>query len=235
MIAGMPPLAALLAFWLGECLSSRHRWLVPAAVTAAVVIVVVAGMFMKWLPVPGFAPLAESLDRGVKFALAAVGIPGAVLSWIMDRRRTLVSCVTLTLVWGIGAVGALGMVRRNADAYSSKDIIDAIRARQPDPEIFLYSDFESWSALTFYAGRPLPIVNSTSRDLEYGLKTPEGRKLALSIFDLQRLPAECERFLIIDRGDFGQLRDKGLSLTFRPWKAFGRTLIRLQPTEPRPR
>jgi 4-amino-4-deoxy-L-arabinose transferase-like glycosyltransferase len=235
MIAGMPPLAALLAFWLGERVSSAHRWLVPATVTATVVIVVLGGMFMKWLPVPGFAPLAESVDRGVKFALAAVGIPGAVLSWIMDRRRTLVSCITLTLVWGIGAVGALEMVRRNANAYSSKDIIDAIRSRQPHPEIFLYSDFESWSALTFYADRPLPIVNSTSRDLEYGLKTLEGRKLALSLFDLQRLPAECEQFLIINREDFGQLRDKGVLLTFRPWKAFGRTLIRVRPAETRPR
>jgi 4-amino-4-deoxy-L-arabinose transferase-like glycosyltransferase len=54
---------------------------------------------------------------------------------------------------------------------SSRDIARII-LQQPQPErhaVFLYRDFEDvFSTLPFYLGRPLPVIDSASRDLQFG-------------------------------------------------------------------
>jgi 4-amino-4-deoxy-L-arabinose transferase-like glycosyltransferase len=74
---------------------------------------------------------------------------------------------------------------------SSLDVARLILA-QPQPErraVLVYRDFEdTFSSLPFYLGRPVPVINSTSRDLRFGCSVAR-RSSCISAAQFQRLRA----------------------------------------------
>lgn len=124
-----------------------------------------------------------SLSRAKANYYMVVGLPplalwmGAYLSTY--SKRILVSGVAAIFSASLMIVGVMH-VQQKQDLFSVKKSLSVIPAHQ---SLYLYKRFEELSSLPFYAGGPIPIIESESQDLWYGQQTRTREDLFLSVKD----------------------------------------------------
>jgi 4-amino-4-deoxy-L-arabinose transferase-like glycosyltransferase len=174
LIVAFPPLA----LWLGIALAQRVEqadklmascWSVALA-SAVLVLLAAPGAFGGWLPLSAIVALAT----------------GAVMLAIVARKFYLRLPTTgarelallLVVLCTLGAVGPLCNVAAERGVRdSSLHIARILQARELATDaVFIYRDFEDkFSTLPFYLGRAVPVIDSASRDLEFGCRVAPGR------------------------------------------------------------
>ncbi|MBL9030042.1 MAG: glycosyltransferase family 39 protein [Caedimonas sp.] len=90
---------------------------------------------------------------------------------------------------------SLVMAQRTEPLFSARKFMQEIPCEASS--IVLYRDFEKISSVRFYARRHLPLVNSLSNDLHFGLHTSQGSSLDLSPEKFQRLLSQQEVCVIV--------------------------------------
>jgi 4-amino-4-deoxy-L-arabinose transferase-like glycosyltransferase len=167
-----------LALWLGIELSHRVEqadklvatcW--GLALACAVFLLLAApGAFGGWLAP---AVIAALLAGALVLAFAARRFY-LELQTVGARQVALLAVVLCTL----GVVGPLCNVAGERGVRdSSVHIARILQGRElPRDAVFIYRDFEdTFSTLPFYLGRPVPIIDSASRDLEFGCRVAPGK------------------------------------------------------------
>jgi 4-amino-4-deoxy-L-arabinose transferase-like glycosyltransferase len=114
-----------------------------------------------------------------------LALAGACLATVAARLfRSLQSLRTRELaLLAVALLGAptLALVLRAVDERSARDsslYVARIILEHPGPApaVFIYRDFEDvFSTLPFYLGRTVPVIDSTSRDLQFGCRGAPGR------------------------------------------------------------
>jgi 4-amino-4-deoxy-L-arabinose transferase-like glycosyltransferase len=141
-------------------------------------------------------------------ALAALGWAAlAMLGAIFFRKLRSRSAMDIAMLGvALAIVPTLwlwsrAVVERN-ERDSSWQIARLIQQERQPRTVLIYRDFEdSFSTLPFYLGRPLPVIDSISRDLDFGCKTAPG--------------TAC-----ISTGQFRRLQARGpLAVAVRAWRA----------------
>jgi hypothetical protein len=89
----------------------------------------------------------------------------------------------------------LFMAKQFEPIFSGRKIMAEIKESQK--LMVLYRDFEKISSVRFYVSKNLPIVDSLSNDLYFGLHRPEGSYLNLSPRQLEQILASQDAFIIV--------------------------------------
>jgi 4-amino-4-deoxy-L-arabinose transferase-like glycosyltransferase len=131
---------------------------------------------------------AVALSALVWLALAVAGTGG------FARLRSLRSRELALLAVALIAAPVLGVLCHAAAKSSARDSsvhLARILQQQPQPgrAVFLYRDFEDvFATLPFYLGHPVPVIDSASRDLQFGC-TLEPGTACVSAAHFRRLQA----------------------------------------------
>jgi 4-amino-4-deoxy-L-arabinose transferase-like glycosyltransferase len=168
MIVGLPPLAVILAARLAALRAEQRFALVPAGWMA-----VLAGMG-AWLlvrtPAPFHMPASAPLWLACGFAMCAASL-GAVL--LRRHAAAIAACAAMAVPL---ALVLSGFVSANAEAKSARDLAKAIE-RSGAASVYVYRDYEKFSALPFYLRHSVGVIGSRSKDLWFGLRLrPDARR-----------------------------------------------------------
>lgn len=86
-------------------------------------------------------------------------------------------------------------------AQQAEPLFSARKMMQEIPSetlpLFFYHDFEKISSVRFYAKKNLPLVESLSNDLYFGLRTPQGASLNLSHEQFQQLLSHQDVYIAV--------------------------------------
>lgn len=143
-----------------------------------------------------------SLSRAKANYYMVVGLPPLAL-WAGGylsaySKRVLLSVLAAVFSGVLMIVGALYMQQKE-DLFSVEKSLSVVHAHQP---IYFYKRFEELSSLPFYVGRPIPIIETESRDLWYGQQTHTREDLFLSVGDSKEGGAKAIYVLNKDKEDF---------------------------------
>ena len=117
----------------------------------------------------------KSLHAGEAVRYVAAGFSAAALclavaAYLLSRARMCAGVICATAA-GAALVGSLvSGATPMAGEFSSVGMGDRLAALPSDTRVFLYRDFERYSALGFYAQRRLGVIDSDSADLAFGLR-----------------------------------------------------------------
>jgi 4-amino-4-deoxy-L-arabinose transferase-like glycosyltransferase len=167
LLVAAPPLALWLAVEAAPRLDGDDRrlalcWGLAAAIAVMLLVAVPNASMHEW----------TAMSAGL-LALGCVTLAAAGTRFFRQLRSprarelamlgvALLAAPTLALV--CRAVDQRGA--RDSSWYVARIIQEQVR---PGASVFIYRDFEDiFSTLPFYLGRPVPIVASTSRDLQFG-------------------------------------------------------------------
>jgi 4-amino-4-deoxy-L-arabinose transferase-like glycosyltransferase len=203
-----------LALWLAIELSQRLERADKLVATCWAVALACAAFVL--LAVPG--ALGGSMPPAVVAALAAAAVLLAVaarrfylqLRSVGSRELALLAVVLCTMA-------AIGPLCRTAGARAARDssvhIARILQERGLSGNaVFIYRDFEDmFSTLPFYLGRTVPIIDSASRDLQFGCATAPGRScIAASDFQRERARGPVAVVLQASRAnEFLQMAGRG--------------------------
>jgi 4-amino-4-deoxy-L-arabinose transferase-like glycosyltransferase len=184
LMVALPALALWLAIVVSQRLGQPDKlvalcWSASLAL-AALSLLVVPGAFAGWLPPETIAAFAAG---AVVLAAAArrfyLRLPSA------RARELALLAVALCAMAAVGPLCSAAGERGARD--SSVHIARILQARDlPAYSVFIYRDFEDmFSTLPFYLGRAVPIIDSASRDLQFGCATAPGN-FCLGVSDFKR-------------------------------------------------
>jgi 4-amino-4-deoxy-L-arabinose transferase-like glycosyltransferase len=196
LVTALPAAALLIALqierYTTENKAWRNRLLAAAGVAAAV-------MLTAWVLWPYHGLLRGSpawrtacamlLLAGLAIALTLMRRAAAPSPWtLVIALASLVAPFTQTVVAGMAA---------DQSELTEARFARAITGRTAPYPLLLYRDFEQVSSLLFYLRRPLPVVDSTSKDLDYGQHTPAARQWFPSSGELARRAASGKLYVLV--------------------------------------
>lgn len=185
---------------------SRLNGILAVAGLAAAVIL--AG----WILLPYRALLHDTSVLRVAIVMLIfimLGVASSLMPRESPSTQPLSLAITLSaLIVPFSFVMVSGMVAAQND-LSEAGFARTIAARTAGHPVVLYRDFERISSLLFYLNRPLPVIDSASKDLYYGQHTPAGRKLFFTSADLVRWSA-AEKLYVVVRDARRREFEKGL-------------------------
>lgn len=147
-----------------------------AGLAAAVLLSSLALLQFGALPGPG-----ALLDVDIAtVALVVLGTAASLKARASPQNRTLFLVASLSGIVVPFVASVVISAGSAQDRYSAASFTRAIASKIGNHEVLSFRDFEEMSSLLFYLRRPLPIVDSASRDLHYGLRTTEGKAMSLT-------------------------------------------------------
>ena len=189
LVTLFPPLALLLAFHLESF--ADHRLLKKICQSLGVslsLLFPLEGLILVYYPSlfpPSLHPFVMALPKGLFWSwLGGSLVFMGTVFFLKQRPRfwpeILTGLQTVPLL-----VVALGIAQKAEPLFSTRRLVQE-KIDQNIP-LVLYRDFEKFSSLRFYRKENLPLLDSQSNDLHFGLHRPEGKELSLSYEDFERL------------------------------------------------
>ena len=164
-----------------------------------------AAVPLTWIAIFGAAGIA-----GARLAAPAQWPPGAAM---LVQAALLLASASLMLVFARRPLAAMMMsaavaipfaallsdyVKANESTFSGRRMAGEIDARGLD-RVFLYRDYEAMSALPFYLGRRVGIIDPNSNELEYGIHlAPDAARFPSLAQFLASRPAQDEAIVVAD-------------------------------------
>ena len=176
IIAVLPPAVMLAAQFLWARRAAFHLTLLPALVAflalamafMAMLVTSGAAAALRWGPGPLPAALAPPLWGGTLLALAVLWLMGR---W-MPFKAVMSACI---LIEAGGLIAALDGFKVFENNISSKQMVVELPPDTQSSELYFYRRFEDrFSSAVFYRRKPIPIIDSDSKDLLYGQGTNPG-------------------------------------------------------------
>ncbi len=161
---------------------------------------VTAVLLTGWILRPYLALLQDPSAPRIAIVILLFVMLG-IASFLVPRESPSTQPLSLvialsTLIVPFSFVMVSGVVAAQGD-LSEAGFARSIAARTAGHPVALYRDFEQISSLLFYLHRPLPVIDSASKDLYYGQHTPAGRKLFFTTADLVRWSAAEKLYVVV--------------------------------------
>ncbi|QSH40677.1 glycosyltransferase family 39 protein [Lentisphaerota bacterium ZTH] len=111
--------------------------------------------------------------------------------------------------------------------YSTKKIISDLSKKydKKDIDLYLYIYFEKLSTSAYYLERSIPIINSKSKDLWYGLKKTDTKKLEINIQELLKFPVKRPTFVLMEKRHSKEFKRESIKSGFKFWKSYGSNVL----------
>jgi 4-amino-4-deoxy-L-arabinose transferase-like glycosyltransferase len=218
MIAGLPPLVMLIALGLGHSEAQKIPKLFKSI--SLVFWLVLTGAFFLLFFHPYLIPKVSAFalitfPLHFKMASLSVFVVLGIMMMCAKTRRHFLMCTGLfsTTVMVLLTYGAPEISQQ----YSSKDVIESLpREALEEHRVYLYKDYENISTAVFYAGHPLPIIDSHSSDLLFGQRTGTRPDLFITLEAFEKKRAQGKPLYVIVRPLFENiLAGRGLCLVHK--------------------
>lgn len=177
MIVSMPALAFILSTYLNSWFATNHAkfFNVLVGLILFAIATVLALSFVTFLPSFPAISGAEKLTLVTIVYSIAAGI--LALVFICQPRVAAVLLAGLIIPIAITATSILKLI--NEDISAAKTGIYLTKNNKGN-SVYLYQDFENFSALSFYSNTCFKIIDNKSSDLYYGAHLPEFNQWFLS-------------------------------------------------------
>lgn len=211
LITALPAAALFTAMQIERYASNRSRVNTVCAFAGlgAATLLVCATLFHYRGALPGTGLLV--IDA-VSVAALAVGISLAAKARASPQNRALLMSVSLAGLVVPFSLSVVTVAAAAQDRYSAAQFMRTMAPKIGRRPLVSFRDFEEISSVLFYLGRRLPIVASTSRDLQYGQRASRDSPTFLTSAELARRLETEKIFIVVPEA---RLREFG-STRFRP-------------------
>jgi 4-amino-4-deoxy-L-arabinose transferase-like glycosyltransferase len=204
MTVAMAPLAILLAARISEALEANRQtlFILGSALLAAALCMGVLALDAKlWTPTPKRFWIAvfahQDFLKASLLVVAAIGALALVLFVGRLQRAALYALAAINLPLLLLFASAA----TKAEPYLSQDhAAQYLRAHHRGAHIFLFQDYEKLVSLPFYLKREIPVVDSRSNDLAFGMMHAAGSAGFLSAEEFAAL-CSAERVVLVVHRD----------------------------------
>ncbi|HZP89024.1 MAG TPA: hypothetical protein VFB54_19595, partial [Burkholderiales bacterium] len=162
----------------------------------------------SWIP-----PSALLVAAIVCLGTAAVGLAAA--------NRWSAACVAVALISLPVTAFTVVVLKAEEPALSARAWIDAhedLAAQQS----WIFADFEAFSAVPFYAGTPVPVIDSRSRDLAFAQRLGYGEGMFVRSRDI---PAPARGLVWYERRRQGELEATAIASRLSPLGCAGEQCV----------
>jgi hypothetical protein len=203
MTVAMPPLAFLLALRIAALVERADRWtFVGVAVFIAAGVAGSAWVIEAQMGMTPPRGLWIAVYRQMEYlqwalwSVAALCLLAAVL-YVRGLARPALYALALS---NLPLLAFFVAVMARAEPFASeREMARYIEGNHPAAKVFLYQDYEKLASLPFYLKRQVPVVESVSNDLAFGMKLfPESENF-LSAGQFARIRATGPVVLLVHR------------------------------------
>ena len=177
IIVSMPALAFMLSTYLNSWFATNHAKLFNISVTLILfaTATVLALSFVAFLP---SFPAISGTEKLILVTIVYAAVAGILaLVFICQPRVTAVLLAGLIIPIAITATSVLKLI---SDDISAAKTGTYLAENNKGNSVYLYQDFENFSALSFYSNSCFKIIDSKSSDLYYGAHLPEFKQWFLT-------------------------------------------------------
>lgn len=232
IIAAVPPAVALLSMTILSM--SRRVGTMRILVWFARLspLVTFAAVFGTLALAPFFPDRARVYIAGLGYAPALAVLAGEVIAvsilvWNrLAARVPLLGAMAIALWMSLFMLCASLFMRGSESLFSLKPLFRDMSAEGISRDrLYLYRDYEGISSAGFYAGGPVTIIDSESRDLLYGAtKAPDSPHL-ISMDAFEASADGAKRWIVVRKGDMNGFTAKVGADRFDIWKRYGNTFV----------
>lgn len=169
IIVCIPPMAILAAHYYEErAILARRTWIALAfSLTIFAVLAVLA--IRVWLVKSGAAARAIPITDGAGFLVVGIVLTLSIVAMLLIQLRQLRTAAYILGLFCVPVlVGILHIAAHNEPYISTKQVAQIIRERFASHPLYMYGDFEALGGVPFYLGKTVPIIDSSSSDLQFG-------------------------------------------------------------------
>lgn len=177
MIVGMPALALILSINLNAWFANKHTKLFNILVTL-ILFALAAGLVIGFA---AFLPNFPAIIGAQKLIMATIiyNLTAGIIALIFIRRPQIAATLLAGLIIPVAITTTSILKLINEDISAAKTGIYLTENKKTD-SLYLYQDFENFSALAFYTNTCFKIVDSRSSDLYYGAHLPQFKQWFLT-------------------------------------------------------
>ncbi len=224
MIVSMPALAFILGIYLNTWFATNHAKFFNVLVTL-ILFATAATLslgFVTFLPSFPVISGAEKLILGT----IAYGIVAGVFALVFIRQPRVAAALLAGLIVpiAIAATSVLKLIKE--DISAAKTGIYLTENKQTN-SVYLYQDFENFSALSFYSNTCFKIIDNQSSDLYYGAHLPEFRHRFLTKEEFLQEVKHKSFFVVVPNKKLEQFYQNTTATKISPLQKFKElTIIR---------
>lgn len=184
LLIGMPALAIVLAQRIANLLHEGRRW--ALALPAALLALGIAALdwAVGWVHAApyrsGLWHITFELRDTLRLELGAAAAFALAAALAFARRRFRLGLVFTGLTPASILVFLVALMQRAGPYVSERDLAQYLQRHHPGVPVFLYQHYAQLSSLPFYLRRTLPVVDSHSADLYFGMHHSNDRAEFLS-------------------------------------------------------
>lgn len=215
IVLGLPPLMMALAMRIEDLIDQKKSRLLRILTSITVVVITIALGGFYYLDIdPRLEPYKSLLSQEMVIVWCAYAAIGITVIWALARHVYLTPLFLGSLMVLVAYI-ALEAAEQVQDTFSVKYLVGDIpkEYRRTPKSVYLYHNYEDhYSTAPYYARRPLPVVESFSRDLLYGQKHPRRPQYFVSMPQFHERLKKQTIFVITRDKYIKELKDKGLCL-----------------------
>jgi len=177
MIVSMPALAFILGIYLNTWFVTNYAKLFNVFVTLILfaTAAVLAVSFVAFLP---SFPVISGAEKLILVTITYAAVAG-ILALVFIRRPQVAAVLLAGLIIPI-AIAATSILKLINEDISSAKFGIYLAENNKGNSVYLYQDFENFSALSFYGNTCFKIIDNQSSDLYYGAHLPEFKQWFLT-------------------------------------------------------
>lgn len=177
MIVSMPALAFILSTYLNSWFATNHAKLFNILV-ALILFATAAVLALSFVAFLSSFPVIFGAEKLILVTIAYAVITG-ILALVFIHKPQVAAVLLAGLIIPI-AITATSILKLISDDISAAKTGIYLTENKQTNSIYLYQDFENFSALAFYSNTCFKIIDSQSSDLYYGAHLPEFKQWFLN-------------------------------------------------------
>jgi len=213
MIVSMPALAMLLGIKIKNLTANnpQHNKIFNLWVMA-ILLTVVVGVGVALLFFGSILKLDDTSKQWLIItAIYATGGMIAIMSSIIfninSQQRSKISFVVLASLIIPLIITMVSYIKSTIDNLSSSNVGIYLSSQQNNSQLYIYHDFENFSALAFYAPGCFKIIDSQSSDLYYGAHLPQFKSCFIDKKDFLQEITKQQTYIVVPNKKLQQFYD----------------------------
>jgi len=203
MTVAMPPFAFLLALRIAALVErGERRTFAGAAVLIGAAVAVSAWLIegqMGATPPRGLWIAVSRQMEYLQWALWGVAALCLLAAALCARGLARPALYALALA-NLPLLAFFVAVMAHAEPFASeREMARYIAGNHPQAKVFLYQDYEKLASLPFYLERQIPVVDSVSNDLAFGMRLSPGSENSLSAAAFAKIRETAPVVLVVHR------------------------------------
>jgi 4-amino-4-deoxy-L-arabinose transferase-like glycosyltransferase len=221
MVLGMPPLAMLIGIKI-ESYIATQKDAVFEVIFSLITILLLGATIYLLLTETMSAQMANPLMI-LLASLLAYTIIGSIL--ICKYRKPLLSFFLMTICIIPLIIFFINFKSKTQDEYSQITIANYIQTHDSKRPIYLFRNYERISSILFLLQKPIPIIDSVSKDLYFGSHTDQAKDWFITKDDFLKIANKQNCYVVLLKKKADEFHSKINPPDFHVVSQSGKTLL----------